>query len=560
MAIIIVDAAYQAAMSNSFIYVSSGDTVILGDGLTGYLNILQDPADTSPAAEVEVIFRGDSPDLVRVWMRDDTVADVTVEANVNVLDTQIRLDGPDFTSSHEITIEDGATMGEIYIDRTHNTTVEINSGDNVTWGESGQDDPRSVWSNLRENDNSSVDVNLGANNTVLTKSFIVNSYGGVDVNVDGATFDTDPVSGSAPSVILTGNVTGDDAVNTIHADNITINQASYLYAGRGGDDTAYVRGLTHITTSNDNHGRLFMSGGNDTLYLGGDLSASDDTYNVDGGSGTDTLNFQFVDAAQEAEFITSFTGAGGSYDAATNTFGDATGLTWSIAQNDGSGIIYFTGWEATTLSPLCFAAGAMISTDIGDVAIEDLSAGDRVRTLDHGFQEIQWIGSSTYSGADLADKPNLRPVRIKAGALGAGLPKRDVTVSRQHRMLVDSKIAYRMFENSEVLIPAKDLVCLDGVDVLETAEAVQYYHLICAEHEIVYAEGAPSETLYLGQEALKSLGNEARAEICALFPELNNPGHEICTCPVRPLAKGKRVKNMLARHMSNNMALLSGAV
>lgn len=560
MAIIIVDAAYQAAMSNNFIYVSSGDTVILGDGLTGYLNILQDPADASPAAEIDVIFSGDSPNLVRVWMRDDTVADVTVEANVNVLDTQIRLDAPDFTSSQTITIEDGATMGEIYIDRTDNTIVEINSGDNVTWGEAGQDDPRSVWSNLRESDNSNVDVNLGTNNTVLTKSFIVNSYGGVDVNVDGATFDTDPVSGSAPSVILTGNYTGDDGVNTIHADDVTINQASYLYAGRGGDDTAYVRGLTHITTSNDNHGRLLMAAGDDTLYLGGDLSASDDTYNVNGGSGHDTLNFQFVDAAQEAEFIASFIDAGGSYDAATNTFGDATGLTWSINQNDGSGIIYFTGWEETSLSPLCFAAGTMISTDIGDVAVEDLTAGDMVRTMDHGFQQIQWIGRSTWNGTELANKPNMRPVRIKAGVLGAGLPKQDVTVSRQHRMLVDSKIAHRMFDSSEVLIPAKDLTCLDGVDVLEAAEGVQYFHLMCAEHEIIYAEGAPSETLYLGQEALKSLGTDARAEINVLFPEIGKSDHETNTRPVRPLAKGKRVKNMLARHKLNNMALLSDIV
>lgn len=560
MAIIIVDAAYQAAMSNSFIYVSSGDTVIFGDGLTGYLNILQDPADASPAAEIEVVFRGDSPNLLRVWMRDDTVANVTVEANVNVLDTQIRIDGPDFTSSHTVTIEDGATMGEIYIDRTHNTTVEINSGDNVTWGEPGQDDYRSIWSNLREADNSNVDVNLGANNLVLSKSFITNAYGGVDVNVDGATFDTDPVSKSSPSVNLTGNVTGDDGVNIIHADDVTINQASYLYAGRGGDDTAYVRGLTHITTSNDNHGRLFMAGGDDTLYLGGDLSASDDTYNVDGGSGQDTLNFQFVDAAQEAEFIASFIDAGGTYDAASNTFGDATGLTWSINQNDGSGIIYFTRWEATTLSPLCFAAGTMISTDIGDVMVEDLTAGDMVRTMDHGFQQILWIGSSTYSGAELADKPNMRPVRIMAGVLGAGLPKQDVIVSRQHRMLVDSKIAHRMFDNSEVLIPAKDLTCLDGVDVLEAAEGVQYYHLMCTEHEIIYAEGAPSETLYLGQEALKSLGTDARAEINVLFPEVGNSDHETYTRPVRPFAKGKRVKNMLARHKSNNIALLSDIV
>ena len=316
-------------------------------------------------------------------------------------------------------------------------------------------------------------------------------------------------------IIIDAAYQGGDSVNAVYPNKILTNQASYLWAGRGDDDTAYARGLPHITPSNDN--RLFMGSGDDTLYLCGDLYALDDTYNVDAGADQGALHFQFVDTAQEAEFIALFSAGGGTYDAGTNTFGNATGLMWYIDQADGAGQIQFTSWKPATPSPLCFAAGTMISTTIGDAPVEKLAAGDMVHTMDYGFQEVLWIGKSTWSEAELADKPNMHLIRIKAGVLGAGFPKQDVIVSCQHRILIDSTIAYRVFGNSKILIPAKDLICLDGVDVFEPAEGVQYYHLMCAEHESVYTEGAPSD-------------------------------------------QREQVENMLARHRPNNRALLSDAV
>ena len=49
------------------------------------------------------------------------------------------------------------------------------------------------------------------------------------------------------------------------------------------------------------------------------------------------------------------------------------------------------------------------------------------------------------------------------GALGNGLPRRDLLVSRQHRMLVRSSIAGRMFGDKEVLVAAHHLTALPGV-------------------------------------------------------------------------------------------------
>ena len=41
-----------------------------------------------------------------------------------------------------------------------------------------------------------------------------------------------------------------------------------------------------------------------------------------------------------------------------------------------------------------FARGALFPTERGTVAVEDLLPGDRVRTVDDGFQPILWKGST----------------------------------------------------------------------------------------------------------------------------------------------------------------------
>lgn len=206
----------------------------------------------------------------------------------------------------------------------------------------------------------------------------------------------------------------------------------------------------------------------------------------------------------------------------------------------------------------CFTAGTLIETPSGAKAIEDLAEGDLVLTLDHGPQPIRWIGSRTLTSVDLQANPRLRPICVSAGALGAGLPRRDLRVSPQHRMLVRSAIAVRMFDAQEVLIPAHKLVGVPGVHVDETASSETYYHILFDRHEIVTAEGAPSESLYTGPEALKSIGRDARDEIFEIFPELGDPDH--VPIAARPIPEtGKRVRHMIHRHVKNARPLIDQA-
>lgn len=160
---------------------------------------------------------------------------------------------------------------------------------------------------------------------------------------------------------------------------------------------------------------------------------------------------------------------------------------------------------------VCFAKGTLIETPSGPCFIETLTEGDMVNTLDHGPQEIRWIGNQRVPGTG----PNA-PVHIAAGALGNIRP---LIVSQNHRMLITGPMAELMFGEAEVLVAAKHLVNDGSIRIVPCRE-VRYYHFLCDQHQIVFAEGCPAESLFPGAQTLKSVDVEARDEIIRIFPQL----------------------------------------
>lgn len=203
---------------------------------------------------------------------------------------------------------------------------------------------------------------------------------------------------------------------------------------------------------------------------------------------------------------------------------------------------------------ICFCAGTLITTHYGEVAVEDLSTGDQVLTADNGYQAILWVGGNTLSAADLEQHPNLRPIRIQAGALGENLPSEDLVVSPQHRILIRSNIVERMFTEKEVLVAAKKLVVLDGIDIAHDIDEVTYVHFLFDQHEIVFSNGAQTESLYTGPEALKAVSPEGRQEILSLFPEL--AGIDYKALSARKLANGRMGRKLAIRHKNSNKSLV----
>lgn len=206
---------------------------------------------------------------------------------------------------------------------------------------------------------------------------------------------------------------------------------------------------------------------------------------------------------------------------------------------------------------VCFRNGTLILTDRGNVAVEDLKTGDMVMTRDHGPQPLRWIGSKHLPAALMQAFPQLRPVRIKAGALGHNLPERDLFVSQQHRILVNSKIAGRILGDNEVLVAAKFLTEIDGIDIDDSAADLDYFHLLFDRHEIVVSEGAETESLFTGAEALRSVEPAARAEILALFPELLDRDHD--RLPARRIGTGREGRQLARRHSAKGRELQGAA-
>lgn len=203
----------------------------------------------------------------------------------------------------------------------------------------------------------------------------------------------------------------------------------------------------------------------------------------------------------------------------------------------------------------CFAAGTLIETADGQRPIEEIKPGDLVMTVDHGLQAVAWMGGKTLSAKDLAAKPGLCPIRIAAGALAEGVPNVDLVVSPQHRILLRSNMAQPMFGTEEVLVAAKQLVLVDGIDVVEDLDEVTYYHMLFSGHEIVRSNGAETESLYTGPEALKSVGPAARDEIFALFPELKD--EDFVPEAARLLAPNRMARKLAMHHIYQKQPLVS---
>ncbi|MEO1492641.1 MAG: Hint domain-containing protein [Pseudomonadota bacterium] len=244
--------------------------------------------------------------------------------------------------------------------------------------------------------------------------------------------------------------------------------------------------------------------------------------------------------------------SGGAADGAVTTSTSGAGSQHSIQFDiDGNNV---NGPLTPNDSIICFVRGTRIRTPDGDVPVETLSVGDMVLNVEGIAHPIRWIGSRRVSTDQLRSNPMLRPVRITAGALGPQSPVADLRVSRQHRLLVRSKIAERMFGTHEVLISAIKLTGLPGVFIEPSLEETEYFHILFDQHEIVIADGAAAESLLTGPLALATLSKEAQAEIQELLPEVFHTGW--VPSASRYVPSDTQQRKLIDRHTKNRKSVV----
>lgn len=422
----------------------------------------------------------------------------------------------------------------------------------------------------------------GDGNDLLFQSLNASGEPAGDTMVGGAGNDTlsiadSSVAGYAYYVDLstgTGNFNKvyDGIENVIGGnmdDTLTGNDEANLLDGGAGNDIIDGRGGNDTLTGGDGDDDFIAATGDDTITdFGLGESGSGDDGNSD--------NNDFIDLSGYYNQA-NYDAAVASGDIDPDVIGNP--LAWMRADQADDGILNDTaaGWDADNSLTIqnggsavagdvlttdrtgvtCYATGTLITTPDGPRPVESLKVGDLVMTLDNGAKPVLWIGRRKLTARDLDKKPNLRPIRIAAGALGRGLPRRDLIVSPQHRIMVESRIVERMFGTRQILAAASAFLALKGVSQIEDAEAVEYIHFLCDQHEIVFAEGLASESLYTGAEALKSLSIEARQEVFGLFPELQEMDADSLPRAARTFSKTRKAEKVVARHMANGAELVA---
>ncbi len=405
---------------------------------------------------------------------------------------------------------------------------------------------------------------VDANGQTGTTGIDVDTRDGNDTIIGSNNADT--INAGAGDDSITGGSGADSIFGEAGADSISGDGGSDTIDGGDGDDFIDGGGSSDSLSGGSGNDTLIGGGGRDTIS--GD--AGDDT--LTGGAGNDTFVYTVGDGNDTiTDFNTGNTGALADGDSTNNDFIDLSAYYSDLRElrtdfdddgvlnqsNDGvdgadySDNTHFSGGDSLTFSGanrnsfqndntgvVCFTKGTLIATTQGQKLIEHLRPGDRVLTFDNGPQTLLWVGHRRLGHRKLSMSPELKPVFIHPELVGAQVP---LLVSPQHGLLIKR-------DGEQVLIRAKHLAKMDGglARVARNRRDVVYYHMLFDGHQIVFANGAPSESLYPGDQAVNALRREQRKEVFEIFPELQTHGATLgFGTKARPFARTSELRRPL---------------
>ncbi|MCB1335939.1 MAG: Hint domain-containing protein [Maritimibacter sp.] len=436
-----------------------------------------------------------------------------------------------------------ASSGADYIDAgAGNDDIRFTDADTVLGGD-GDDMFRADALVL---DGTGISITGGEGAETAGDTLFSGTYSG-DVVVDLTAGGTgaDPESGTMQL--------GTTTVTFAEIENIRTGAGNDTITGSSGGDVVAAGAGADLLSGNDGNDALSGEAGNDVLAGGAGADTLDggaDSDTLTGGTGDDVLTgglgedvFVFADgdgADTIADFDFGDDDANGftndQLDVAALTDGAGGGLTVAdvtvtdtVGDGSGDAVLMFPTGASITLSGVdpatldfatlhamgipCFTPGTLILTPRGEVPVETLRPGDGVVTRDNGVQIVRWVGQRRLGAAELMAHPELRPVVIRKGAFGN---RRRMRVSPQHGLLLATDAGPRLVRARHVAE-----VLGGGYGRIDRKVfGVTYVHVMFDRHELVFAEGAVTESFYPGPMALRGVDRAALGELLALFPEL----------------------------------------
>ncbi|MCV2876756.1 Hint domain-containing protein [Rhodobacteraceae bacterium XHP0102] len=456
------------------------------------------PSDPNPADDEDSVVAGAGNDTVLTGDDNDTVYG---GAGADRIDAGFDDD-----------LVYGGTENDTLAGAEGRDTLYGDEGDDVLFGGLASDDPDAVAAAVFDltDDGSATQVDPDpTNNQDLL-------YGGIGDDTLYGGDDADWLYGGAGDDLLDGGIDDDILFGDDGNDTLLGGQGSDTLDGGAGDDA--------LTGGIGDDFFNISGGGNDTIT---DFDTTDST---DG----DPTNNDFVDLSPfyNATTVAAVNAADADpsndfanplamlrADAADGVIdGIIGGIDYSAEIGDinltlqnGGAAIDPALLNAENTGVPCFVRGTMIATIRGVIPVEALRAGDKIITRDNGVQEVRWIGSRRVEA-----QGKMAPVQIAAGLFNN---TEALWVSPNHRILQAGTKVSVLFEEPEVLIAAKHLVGVAGIDRCPGG-VVDYFHILFDRHEVILSNGCWTESLHPGQQSLDGFEKEAADEILSLFPEL----------------------------------------
>lgn len=212
-------------------------------------------------------------------------------------------------------------------------------------------------------------------------------------------------------------------------------------------------------------------------------------------------------------------------------------------QGDFTSPLYFTQAAAGNYLEMgfgtpCYCPGTLIATPQGERPVEELEIGDPVLTAGDQVRPVHWIGRRAYDPLFAYGNRDVLPIRIRAGALAEGLPRRDLMISPLHAMFIDG-----------FLIPALHLVNGTSIIQIELPETIRYIHVELESHDLLLAEGAPSESFL--DDGSRGMFHNAE-EYKTLYPAMPSRMPQYCAPRLEGgaelVAIHTRLRNILPSH------------
>lgn len=401
-------------------------------------------------------------------------------------------------------------------------TIDGGAGDDIVSGDAGNDSLIGGLGNdtIDGGDGNDILIDDDGNNVM---------YGGDGDDQIYSNGSASTIDGGSGRDTLVGGSEGDSVSGGDDDDTIYANGGDDTVKGGSGNDSIDGGTGSDVIHSGEGHDTVFAGGGNDQVqggagndYIQGDsgqntIEGGTGNDTVAGGSGADTFVVRDGDGSDTIQLFSTANDIVAFDMAEIATYQDVLDRMSASGNNtvinfDNGNTLTFVDIQPVRLSasnfaysagPVCLLAGTPIRTERGDIPIEELRPDDILWTKDRGWQALRLVVHESLVFRSRDDPA--KPIVIPQGALGAGLPRQDLIVSPQHRVL---QVLEKTGE--EVLVPAIKLAGQNGIRQMRGRKRAQYLNVVLEDHSIIQAAGCWVESMLVTGRSMSRQSKAAR--------------------------------------------------